>query len=177
MARLSSGTKKAITVTPDKLPSHLEEPINRHPDLCELEKKIQTLTCSRLDDHALRKTRQHHANHLKKLKLNALRQYQAHWVRERRDWKILTRGRIAAPDKGRTEFVHNICLLIPERGRLAQTMAADQALEPHGMWRALQDVYNLCKHDFTVLYLPGSRPVDGACPVKCCQLRMDRCAY
>ncbi|MCJ1474750.1 hypothetical protein MMC13_003410 [Lambiella insularis] len=158
---------------PDKLPSHLEEDINRDPDLSEFEKKIQTLASSRLDDPALRKARQHHANHLKKLKLNALRQYQTHWVRERRDWKILTRGRAAAPDKGRTEFVQNICLLIPERGRLAQTMATDQVSTPDEIWHALQDVYNLCRHDFTVVYLPGSRPVDGACPVKCCQLRID----
>ncbi|KAK5203076.1 hypothetical protein LTR47_011194 [Exophiala xenobiotica] len=52
-------------------------------------------------------------------------------------------------------------------------MAADHALEPTEMWQALQDLYTLCVQDFTVLYLPKSRPVDGACPVKCCQLRMD----
>jgi hypothetical protein len=54
-------------------------------------------------------------NHLKKMKSKALRQYQEHWVRERRDWKILTRGRGVVKDK-----------LIPERGRLAQKMAADR---------------------------------------------------
>jgi hypothetical protein len=159
---------------PDKLPAHLEEDISREAQLCELEAKVQKLTLTRGNDQALRKAKQHYVNHLKKLRLDALRQYQQHWIRERRDWKILTRGKEVASDKGRTEFVQSVCLLIPERGRLAQNMASDQPLEPGEMWRALQDIHSLCVQDFTVLYLPRSRPIDGACPVKCCQLRMDR---
>ena len=45
------------------------------------------------------------------------------------------------------------------------------------MWRAMQDIHDLCVQDFTVLYLPRSRPVDGAYPTKCCQIHMDRSAF
>ena len=159
---------------PDKLPSHLEEDIYRDLQLRELEKEVQTLARTGGGDKALNKAKQRYANLLKKLKNKALRQYQEHWVRERRDWKILTRGKETAQDKSKTDFVQNICLLIPERGRLSQKMAADHPLEPGEMWQAVQDLHTLCIRDLTVLYLPRSRPVDGACPVKCCQLRMDR---
>jgi hypothetical protein len=74
----------------------------------------------------------------------------------------------------RTDFVQNIYLLIPERGRLAQQMASDQALRLEVTWRAMEDLYTLCVQDQTVLYLPKSRPVDGSCPTKRCQLRLDR---
>ena len=159
---------------PDKLPAHLEENISLEAERCELDDKVQTLALARNDDQALRKARQQYVNLYKKLRLNALRQYQQHWVRERRDWKILTRGEEAAPDKAKNEFVQSVRLLIPEQGRLAQYMASEQPLEPDEMWCALQDVRSLCVQDFTILYLPRSRPVDGACPVKCCQIRMDR---
>jgi hypothetical protein len=72
------------------------------------------------------------------LKNEALRQYQEHWIQERRDWKILTRGKETALDKSKTDFVQSLCLLIPERGRLAPKMAADHALEPAEMWHALK---------------------------------------
>ena len=108
------------------------------------------------------------------MKLAALRQYQQHWVRERRDWKILTRGKEIAQDKSKTDFVQNIRLLIPERGRLAEQMGVDRPLEPDEMWQALKDLHALCVQDFTVLYLSRSRPVDGACPVKCCQVQLER---
>jgi hypothetical protein len=118
----------------------------------------RTLTRTAGGDKALNKAKQRYTNHLKKMKSKALRQYQEHWVRGRRDWKILTRGRGVAQDRSKTDFVQNICLLIPERGRLAQKMAADQPLEPGEMWQALQDLHALCVQDFTVLYLPRSRP-------------------
>lgn len=159
---------------PGKLPTHLEEALHCDAQLCELETEVQTLTRTAAAENALNKAKQRHANHLKKMKSKALRQYQEHWVRERQDWKILTRGRGVAQDKSKTDFVQNICLLIPERGRVAQKMAADQPLEPGEMWQALQDLHSLCVQDFTVLYLPRSRPVDGACPTKCCQLHLDR---
>ena len=159
---------------PDKLPTHLEEALQRDSKLCELKEEVQTLTRATSSDNALKKAKHCCINHLKKLKSRALRQYQEHWIRERRDRNILTRGREVVQDRCKTEFVENICVLIPERGRLAKRMAADQPLEPDEMWQAMQDLYNLCLEDFTVLYLPRSRPVDGACPARCCQLRLDR---
>ena len=149
----------------DRLPAHLEEKLLRDPGLCTIQQETRT------SKHNA--SRQRYTNLLKKMKVAALRQYQQNWVRERRDWKILTRGKDAAHDKSRTDYVRDMCLLIPERGRLAEQMSADDHLEPAKMWLALQDLQSLCSQDFTVLYLPGSRPVDGACPIKCCQIPLD----
>ncbi|OAG42721.1 AdoMet-dependent rRNA methyltransferase SPB1 [Fonsecaea monophora] len=105
---------------PDKLPSHLDDGIYRDPELRELEKEMQTLVQPEGGSIARSRPKQQYANRLKKLKKQALRQYQENWIRERRDWKILTRGKAAAQDKSKTDFVQSLCLLIPERGRLAQ---------------------------------------------------------
>lgn len=75
---------------PDKLPSHLEGDIYHDPELQELEKEMQTFAQTEGGSKARSRPKQRYANRLKKLKNQALRQYQEHWIRERRDWKILT---------------------------------------------------------------------------------------
>lgn len=159
---------------PARLPSHLDEALTRDPKLCQIKSEIEALTEQKADIDILNKAKKRHAAHLKMVKTKALRQYQQHWVRERRDWKILTRGKETAPDQSKTDFTQSICQLIPERARIAQAMAAEEALEPGAMWQALQDLHTLCVQDFTVLYLPGCRPVDGACPRSCCQRQLER---
>jgi len=166
-----SFTRKASLISSPRTSKTI---YTRDPELRALEKEMHTLAQTGGGSKARSQPKQRYANRLKKLKNQALRQYQEHWIRERRDWKILTRGKEAAQNKSKTDFIQSIYLLIPERGRLAQQMAVDHALEPAEMWQALQDLYNLCVQDFTVLYLPKSRPVDGAYPLKCCQLRMNR---
>jgi hypothetical protein len=51
-----------------------------------------------------------------------------------------------------------------KRGRLAKKIGSDEPLEPEDRWRAMRDLYTLRVGDFTVLYLPRSRPVDGRLP-------------
>jgi hypothetical protein len=46
------------------------------------------------------------------------------WVQERRDWKILNRGKEMAKDKSKTELAQSIYKAFPKRGRIAETMAA-----------------------------------------------------
>ncbi|KAK5188772.1 hypothetical protein LTR99_008935 [Exophiala xenobiotica] len=53
-------------------------------------------------------------------------------------------------------------------------MALDRPLEPAEMWQSLQDLHDLCVQDLTVLYLPRSRPIEGACPVKFCQIQLEK---
>lgn len=155
---------------PDRLPAHLEQEILRDSELCALDREAR----GRQQGIGRPQTRQGYANRLRTLKRAALRQYQQNWVRERRDWKILTRGKELPPCTSKTDFVQSVSLLIPERGRVAEQMGLDRSLNPDEMWQALQDLRSLCVQDFTVLYLPQSRPVDGACPVKCCQIQLDR---
>jgi hypothetical protein len=68
-------------------------------------------------------------------------------------------------------------LLIPERARLEEKMALNWPLKPVEMQQGLQDFHDLCIQDLTVLYLRWSRPVNGACPMRCCQLQQVRWIY
>lgn len=109
----------------------------------------------------------------RKLHSQALLAYQKRWVRERRDWKILTGGKKQAHDPNDADLVRHLCPLIAERGRLAQRMSQDEPLSPHSMWQAIRDLYSLCIRDFTVLYLPGLDPLEGRCHVRSCRKSVD----
>lgn len=159
---------------PSRLPSHMEEALTRDLQLNEMKGELEMLVKQKAGIDTLTKVKKRHAAHFKALKTKALRRYQDHWVKERRDWKILTRGKGKTPDHSKSDFVQSICQLIPERARVAQAMAAEDALDQDVMWLALQDLYALCVEDFTVLYLPECRPVDGACPSRCCQQQLSR---
>ena len=157
---------------PCELPSHLEERVRRDPQLLELEREVQDSL--RSDPPAAKEAKRRITSCYKTLKRLALRQYQETWVAERRDWKILTRGKEQPRDVCKTDLVRNLCLLVPERGRLAQWMASDEPLSSSAMWRATHDLRSLCCRDLSVLFLPDHQPVGGSCPVKCCQLKLDR---
>jgi hypothetical protein len=64
--------------------------------------------------------------------------------------------------------------LFPERKQLAEKMASTSPLTKNEMWAALWNLHILCLREPNVLYFPGLRPVNGACPDKRCQRRMDR---
>jgi hypothetical protein len=142
--------------------------------LTELEEKVQALTREGRAGSALAEAKRHRNSYRKTLHCKALRQYQEQWVQDRRDWKILTRGKERPNDHCKTDLVQNLCLLIPERGRLALIMASDEPMSPAATWQAMLDLYSLSTRDLSVLYLPGLEPFEGACPVKCCRLKLDR---
>jgi len=139
-----------------------------------MENEIQVLKSQDVPISSLKEAKDRMVSYRKTLKRTTLRQYQQHWTRDRRDWKILTRGKQQADDLCKTDIVQSLCLLIPERGRLALGMASDDPISPAAMWRAMEDLHSLCTRNFTVLYLPGNEPREDACPVKCCQLKMNR---
>ena len=86
----------------------------------------------------------------------------------------MTRGKEQTHDLRRTDLVQSLCLLFPERARLAQRLASNKSLTPEAKWLAIEDLHTLCTRNFSVLYLPGNEPPDLACPVKCCQQELDR---
>jgi hypothetical protein len=87
-----------------------EEGFKRDPQFCELQNQVQTAG----DNTASKKAKSCLTSYYKKLWRNTLRQFLDNWVRERRDCKILTRGKEAAKNICKTDFVHSICLLILE---------------------------------------------------------------
>lgn len=123
------------------------------PELVKLERDaLESLHSDPTVTEAIRKRMKSRHHTLKRL---ALRKYQEAWVAERRDWKILTRGKERPRDLCKTELARNLCLLVPERGRLAQWMASDEPLSPGEMWRAAQDLHSLCCRDFVGTFSPS----------------------
>lgn len=88
--------------------------------------------------------------------------------------KILERGKQSAIDTGKIGHFQSLCLLVPERGRLAPLMASDTPLSPAEMWHAIRDLHSLSVKVCTVLYLLGREPVKGACPVAQCKRKVTR---
>lgn len=113
----------------------------------------------------------------RKLRDGALRRFQRDWVQNQRDWKILTKGKESARTACTANLFQNLCLLRPERGRLAKMIACDTPLSQADMWQAMRDLYSLCTGEFTVCFLPGHDPIKGACPVRYCQLRLARYVF
>ena len=159
---------------PCKLPTRFGKALKSDPGLVELEDEIRALVQEEGASSALDSAKSRRNSYHKALYRKTLRRYQEQWVQDRRDWKILTRGKEQPSGLCKTDLVQNLCLLVPERGRLALIMASDEPLSPAATWQAMLDLHSLCNRDLSVLYLPGLEPFEGACPVKCCRLKLDR---
>ena len=157
---------------PCELPAHVEESLKEDPRLQELESEVHNSADK--DHSSLNESKKRLASYVKTLKGNILRRHQETWIQQRRDWKIVTRGKEKAHDLDRTVLVQSLCLLFPERARLAQRLSSQELLTADARWLAMEDLYTLCTRDFSVLYLPGTQPMDGACPVQCCRLELEQ---
>ena len=107
-------------------------------------------------------------------KSKKLKEHREAWMRERRDWEVLTRGKERADDPSNTDIVHSLWRLHPQRRRLAEAMTSDKPLPPEVVWDVMRDAHDLCTKDLSVTYLPGLEPRDGRCPIEPCCLDMCR---
>jgi len=103
-----------------------------------------------------------------------LQQYKLEWVRDRRDWKVKTRGKERSDDNEKTDLVEILSRLMPERGRPARTMISDIVVSEEERRLAIEDLFSLASQDCTTLYRPGEKPIDGVCPGKGCSVEMSR---
>jgi hypothetical protein len=62
---------------------------------------------------------------LKRLEREAFKSFRAEWIRERRDWKVLTRGKVSLEVD---TDVSRLCLLIPERARITEKIKRESIL-------------------------------------------------
>lgn len=98
---------------------------------------------------------------LGRLQREALVSKQHRYIRERRDWKVLTKGKVREPCATDS---NDPLQIIPERARLAEKMSSYSPLSSEESKEAMQDLHALLKQDFGVFYRPGEAPVKGACP-------------
>ncbi|GKT83761.1 hypothetical protein Ct61P_01611 [Colletotrichum tofieldiae] len=142
---------------PTALPAASERALWQNEEVVALEKELTLVKGSSKERqvssalHSLRR----------RLRANALTKYRRDWVRERRDWKILTRGKVQ-PALGPVRS-NQLTPFIPELERVERLMASMSKLGKPSMRQAVQDLYSLASKDCTVLYYPGEEPIGGGC--------------
>jgi len=159
---------------PCQLPAAERDKLQDDSVLGELQRSLQALRLRRAPSSAINEAKNQLSTHRMTLEREALRLYQKQWIQDRRVWKILTRGKERAKDVCRNDLFQHLCLLRPERGRLARMMASEEPLSLADHRLAIRDMHSLITQDFTVLYLPGHEPAEGACPVACCRQDLQR---
>jgi len=159
---------------PYQLPAAERDKLQDHPILSELQQNLQTLKLRGAPSSAISEAKSQLATYRIALERETLCKYQKQWIQDRRVWKILTRGKERAKDVCKNDLFQHLCLLRPERGRLARMMDSEEPLSLVDHWQAIRDMQSLITQDFTVLYLPGHEPVKDACPVSCCRLDLER---
>ena len=142
--------------------------------MLELEHEVQRLEQAQANQATLSKAKRRLSRYRSSLKQKAVLAYQEEWVRRQRESKILNRGKLPVTDIGGQDQLQSLCLLIPERRRLATWLASDAPLSSTEMWQAIRDLHSLLVQKSTVLYLPGREPVQGACPVEQCKRNLTR---
>jgi len=152
---------------PQRLPAQKEAEMSRHPEVTLIEQQLEHCDSEIHRDELRREI----VNLLKRLKSLALKQYQKAWIKEQRDLRILTRGKLTTGGDPTEE--HILISLYPERQRISVFMKLDEGLTDIQMRQAGIDLYSLCTRDCTAVYRPGEEPtIDDKCPV--CGCKMER---
>ena len=140
---------------PTELPAAVKTELRTHPEVVALQRQVHQC----LDGESRRKAKKALQAKTAKLEKEALKKYRHDWVRQRRDWKVTTRGKIS---NGQKE-VPNVAGVSQERQNIARQVRCDvpQCLED--MRRSIEDAFRLCTSG-DIFYYPGEEPLDGLCP-------------
>lgn len=153
---------------PTKLPAEKEAATRRDSGVLALESEIAQLRRDNACVNDKRLARSKLQTLLKKLKRDQLRQHQHEWVENRRKWHVTTRGKERPDDDTQTDLSDILCVIMPERGRLARTMISNEVVSADERKQAVKDLHSLVSQDCTVIYRPQERPIDDVCPREGC---------
>ena len=143
---------------PSRLPAAMEADLEKDPEIVKLKEKAAVARDGSERDQALNALR----SLMTSVRRKALVSFRMSWIRQRRDWKVLTRGKasLEVDTDG-----NPLALILPERKRIQEKMSSGSPLSKDEMREAIQDFYTLITRDYTVFYRPGEEPVGGSCPV------------
>lgn len=159
---------------PSKLPAREEAVISQYPQLLDLESKVHQLKSGQGSPSQIQAAVSKARACRLRLTRKRLQQYKLEWVRERRDWKVITRGKGRAEEQSQTDLSDILAQVMPERGRLAKTMISAQVVSEKERKDAIKDLCSLASLDCTTIYRPGEEPAQGSCPIKSCSLAVHR---
>ncbi len=152
----------------------MEDAIYQNPELQQLESELRRLTRGPADKVEISTAKSKVSLRRKQLREDALRLYREEWVRKRKDWTIVSRGKEPPKDPIKTEIVQDLFRVMPERARVAEMMTTMRLLSADGRLKAVEDLLSLCTRDVEVMYRPKEVPINGECPVQSCRLPMEK---
>ena len=159
---------------PTRLPADREDLIRRDSHLLELESNVHQLQKGSGTAPQVKAAKSRVRSHRANLTRQSLQLYKLEWVRQRRDWKVKTRGKERPLDDENTDLLEILSHVMPEQGRLTQTMVSDKVVSEEERRQTINDPCSLASQDCTTLYRPGEKPVKGVCPVEGCGVEMTR---
>lgn len=159
---------------PSALPAEMERSVQTKPELLEIKGRIEHLQAKNGDKTQIHFEKNNYKNALLRNRLSELKRYQGQWVRERRDQRILHKGKNQPPVLANNVSTRAQALIMPETARIATLMLCTKELSFDEMLLFVQDLRAQCARDFDVIYLPGEAPTWGHCPAQDCQTSMAR---
>ncbi|KAK1141018.1 hypothetical protein N8T08_009675 [Aspergillus melleus] len=153
---------------PHELPAEVEETILQRPELVAIRARIEQLD-TKADPEAINFKKNEYRKVLISIRLSELHHYQAQWVRERRDWRILNRGKNPHESLESNAYTRALTQIMPEMGCIAETLSSAEPLSHEEKLLFGNQLLTQCRRDYDVVYLPGESPINGYCPVDTCQ--------
>lgn len=159
---------------PGSLPAEVEHKILQKPELLDIKDRITHLKTQNDNMRLIDYETKHYKKTLLRHRLFELKEYQRRWVREKRDQRILNRGKEETPALEKDVCTQALALIMPKSARIAIMMSCTEELSFERMLLFVEDLRKHCSRDFDVVYLPGENPDQGRCPVESCQKSIRR---
>ncbi|KAJ5971697.1 uncharacterized protein N7479_001615 [Penicillium vulpinum] len=156
---------------PGELPAEIKESILEKPDMVEMRAQIDSFAQNH-DEDRLKNKKLEYRKALVRYRLFELRQYQIRWAQEKRDRKVINRGKEEPTHSENDIRARTQMLIMPEVARIATAMSSTKELSFDEKLLFVEDLQTQCLRDFDVVYLPNESPVHGLCPVKGCQINI-----
>ena len=158
---------------PGELPAEIKESILEKPDMVAMRAQIESFAQNH-DEDRLKDKKLEYRKALVRHRLSELRQYQTRWAQEKRDRKVINRGKEEPTHSENDIRARTQMLIMPEIARIATAMSSNKELSFDEKLLFVEDLQTQCLRDFDVVYLPNESPVQGLCPVKGCQINIER---
>lgn len=164
---------------PQRLPMQRQLEMMQNPKIVELNARLDQKRASGASRPALQSLKRSIHSTLQTVKREELRTFQREWLTKRSNDFIT--AQLESGHENTAEVISSnneaflaLCELIPERKRLAKLISSAEPCSRQEKLEAVQDMTAVCTMDHRIVYYPGERPVNHACPVPTCRIDLQR---
>ncbi|ODM19363.1 hypothetical protein SI65_05981 [Aspergillus cristatus] len=145
---------------PRELPAGQKEAILGRPELVAMQEHIEQLLADKASSVDVDFERQEYRKALISIQLSELHCYQAQWVQERRDWRIVSRGKVNLEYLESNPCSRALALIMPELGCIAEMLSSAEPLSFDEKLLFAKHLLTQCHCDYDVTFLPNEAPTD-----------------